>query len=190
MPYENLSDEDIMRQIQSLQKSRPTDDSIRLYFEELYRRYYQRAYNLGRFYGLEKYDAEDAAQDAFLKLLLHGDQFRTNQNFSAWFMRIVFRVILDKFREKKRHGYQDIDEIAETLEKDDDKNFLEKLHFQDELQRIINRTPEKIRMVIILRVYGEMSFHEIAQVLHISLRQVHNRLKQGMEMLKKYGKEG
>ncbi len=189
MPYEHVSDESIMQEIQKLQKSHPTDEKIRLYFEELYRRYYQRAYNLGRFYGLEKYDAEDAVQDAFLKLLLHSDQFRTTQSFSAWFMRIVFRSILDKFREKKRHGYQDIEDIAETLV-DDQKNFLEKLHFQDELQRIINRIPEKIRMVVILRVYGEMSLEEIAEVLRISLRQVHNRLKQGMDMLRKYGKEG
>ncbi|MCX7882736.1 MAG: RNA polymerase sigma factor [Brevinematales bacterium] len=187
--FENLSDEEVMQNIQELQRENPTDDRIRGYFDEIYRRYYQRAYNLARFYGLDRYDAEDIVQDAFLKLLLHGDQFRSQHSFQVWFMRIVFNTIRDKYREKKRHKYQDIDEMSETLE-GKKQNFLETFHFRDEIQRIINRIPEKMRMVIILRVYGEMEFAEIADVLHISVRQVHNRLKKAMELLKQYGKEG
>jgi len=187
--FESMPDEELVRHIQKLQKQHPTDERIRGYFDELYRRYYQKAYQLGRFYGLDRYDAEDVVQDAFLKLLLHVGQFRTRENFQVWFMRIVFNTVRDKFREKKRHTYQDIEDFSETLE-GGKQNFLEKFQFQDEVQRIINRIPEKLRLVLILRVYGEMEFAEIASVLHISVRQVHNRLKQAVELLKEYGKEG
>lgn len=189
MAYKDITDEELVRQIQLIQKCSPTDETTLAYFEELYHRYYQKAYNLARFYGLEKYDAEDVVQDAFLKLLLHVNQFHTDQLFRVWFMKIVFNVVRDKFREKKRHGYHSIDEMADTLigEK---QNFLERFHFQDEVQRIINRMPEKIRMVVILRVYGEMEFEQISQILHVSVRQVHNRMKQAVAFLKEYGKEG
>ncbi|MFN4216844.1 MAG: RNA polymerase sigma factor, partial [Brevinematales bacterium] len=138
--WENMSDEDIMKTIQKLQKANPTDERMRGYFEELYRRYYQRGYNLGRFYGLDRYEAEDIVQDSFLKLLLHAHQFRSDENFQVWFMRIVFNTIRDKYREKKRHLYQDIDEMSETLE-GKKQNFLETFHFQDEIERIINKIP-------------------------------------------------
>lgn len=187
--FETMTDEEILKTIQKLQKENPADEGIRGYFDELYRRYYQRAYNLARFYGLDRYDAEDIVQDAFLKLLLHAHQFRSEEVFQVWFMRIVFNTIRDKYREKKRHIYQDIDEMSETLE-GKKQNFLEIFHFRDEVERIINRIPEKIRMVLILRVYGEMEFAEIAKILHISVRQVHNRLKKAIELLKEYGKEG
>lgn len=189
MVCNNMTDEELMKQIQSIRKHNPTDEAILKYFEELYHRYYQKAYNLARFYGLEKYDAEDVVQDAFLKLLLHVEQFRIEQLFRVWFMKIVFNTVRDKFREKKRHGFDNIDDIAETIV-GEKQNFLEKFHFQDEVQRIINRMPEKIRMVIILRVYGEMEFEQIAQVLHISVRQVHNRMKQAVHFFQEEGKEG
>jgi len=43
---------------------------------------------------------------------------------------------------------------------------------------------------VILRVFGEMEFEQIAKLLQISVRQVHNRMNQAIDLLKKYGKEG
>ena len=189
MRFEDLSDEELVGRIQEIKKRNPLDDSMRQLFDVVYLRYYQRAYNLARFYGLDRFEAEDAVQDAFFKLLVHVDQFRRDLNFSVWFMRIVFNAVKDKFRDKKRHSYSDIEEIAETVS-EEKQNFFEKFHFQDNLQRIINRLPEKIRMVVILRVFGEMEFEQIAKLLQISVRQVHNRMNQAIDLLKKYGKEG
>ncbi len=70
-------------------------------FTELFRRYEGRAYRLARTILNHEHDAEDAVQDAFLRVFERIDRFRGDASFDTWFTAIVFNVCRDRLRRRR-----------------------------------------------------------------------------------------
>jgi RNA polymerase sigma-70 factor (ECF subfamily) len=69
-------------------------------FELLLRRYEGKALAIARQMGLSHEDAQDAAQDAFLKLFRYLGRFRSGESFTNWFYRIVVHATYDHLRRR------------------------------------------------------------------------------------------
>lgn len=69
-------------------------------FDELLRRYEGKALAIARQMGLSREDAQDAAQEAFLKLFRYLRRFRTGESFTNWFYRIVVHATYDQLRRR------------------------------------------------------------------------------------------
>ena len=90
-----------------------------------------------------------------------------------------------KCNDNKRHSSEDsLDQYDEIIK--DDKNISEEFQKREYIRDIIVRLPEKLKSVIMLKVYSDMSFDEIARTLNISSRQARNRLEQAYSKLKVY----
>jgi len=131
-------------------------------------------------------DAEDAAQEAFLKAYRNLDRFRQESKFSTWLIQIAINNARMKWRKDRRHLYASIDAGQETTEGDYiptdfadwreiPSEALEQSELREALNKALNSLPEKYRIVIILRDVQQMSIAETAKALGVSEENVKTR---------------
>jgi RNA polymerase sigma-70 factor (ECF subfamily) len=129
-------------------------------------------------------DAEDAAQEAFLKAYRNLDRFRQESKFSTWLIQIAINNARMKLR--KGRWYAEIDAGQETSEGDYiptdfadwreiPSEALERSELRETLNQALNSLPEKYRTVLILRDVQQMSIAETAKALGISEENVKTR---------------
>ena len=113
-------------------------------------------------------DAEDAAQEAFLKAYRNLARFRQESKFSTWLIQIAINDARMKLRKDRRHLYKAIDTGRETSEGDYvptdfadwreiPSEALEQSELREALNKALNSLPEKYRIVLILRDVQQMS---------------------------------
>jgi RNA polymerase sigma-70 factor, ECF subfamily len=135
-------------------------------------------------------DAEDAAQEAFLKAYRNLDRFRQESKFSTWLIQISINNARMKLRKDRRHLYESIDAGRETNEGDYiptdfadwreiPSEALEQTELRAALNKALNSLPEKYRIVLILRDVQQMSIAETAKALGISEENVKTRTLRG-----------
>jgi len=122
-------------------------------------------------------DAEDVAQEAFLRAYQKLDSLREGEKFRSWVNRIVFRLALNRKRSYRRSLVRDTDwqgsESPTTL---DGMKEAERHVMLDRLRREIERLPEKLRSVLQLSVVEEMEAEDVGAVLGIPAGTVRSRL--------------
>jgi RNA polymerase sigma factor (sigma-70 family) len=188
MAFEELKDEDLIEKIQNLSAD-PDEASgaAERYFKELYRRYYQKAYNFCRYYKLRHNDAVETIQDAFLKVFNYSASFQQGKVFRPWFFRILFNKINDKFNEIKKTRYDDIDDQAETLGEENEE--IKLFHNREVLKGMIYRLPKHLRDCLLLYIYQEMDFKLVGQTIGISPRHARNRVDEALLELQRLAEE-
>jgi len=131
-------------------------------------------------------DAEDAAQEAFLKAFRNLDRFRQESKFSTWLIQIAINDARMKLRKDRRYFYESIDAGQETNEGDYipidfadwreiPSEALEQSELREALNQALSSLPEKYRIVLILRDVQQMSIAETAKALGISKENVKTR---------------
>ena len=131
-------------------------------------------------------DAEDTAQEAFLRAYRNLARFRQESKFSTWLIQIAINDARMKLRKSRRHLYDAIDAGQETSEGDYiptdfadwreiPSEALEQSELREALHKALNSLPEKYRTVLILRDVQEMSIAETAKALGISKENVKTR---------------
>lgn len=124
-------------------------------------------------------DAEDAVQEAFLRVLRHRDTLGEVRDHRVWLIRIVWNVVLDrKRRAKTRPETDDISELARVLPAHglsaEERAAAAQHHAQ--VLRCVETLPVKEREVLLLSAFEELSSVEIAAVLGITESSVRSRL--------------
>ena len=108
-------------------------------------------------------DANDLAQEVFLKAWRAIGRFRGDSSFSTWLYRIAVNACLN-FRALKRPPTQ---ELPETLA-DPVPGVAARVERDDEARRVraaVSRLPEKQRATLILKLYHELTHEEVAEIL-------------------------
>jgi RNA polymerase sigma-70 factor (ECF subfamily) len=132
--------------------------------------------------------AEEAAQEAFLRVWQHMAEYQPGRPFRAWVYRIAVNAALDALRREKPQA--DLDSIAETQPaprsaQGDPEGALEDRQRAEQVQRAVMKLPDASRAVLVLREYGDLSYVEIAGALHIPLGTVMSRLNSARGQLRK-----
>lgn len=141
-------------------------------------------------------DAEDAAQEVFIKVFRFIESFTGQSSFSTWLYRIASNVCLDILRKKKRQPADTVslyqsgaegDEFVLPVE-DDAPSPYESAQL-NEAQRALNaalaQLGEEQRRVIILRDIEGFSYDEIAAVMHVPPGTVKSRINRARKSLQK-----
>jgi RNA polymerase sigma-70 factor (ECF subfamily) len=154
-------------------------------FEELVQRYERKIFRLAYNITQNKEDAQDVAQDAFLKSFEHLDGFQGDSRFYTWLVRITVNEALMKLR-KRRPNQLPLDEYIETeddlipREIQDWGPTPEQRYAQRELQQIlasvIGQLEPGFRVVFQLRDVEQLSTEETAEALGLSIPAVKSRL--------------
>jgi RNA polymerase sigma-70 factor (ECF subfamily) len=132
-------------------------------FDVLVERYQRDVYRLCYRYLGNHEDANDMAQEAFLKAWRGLSSFRGDSAFSTWLYRITVNTCLN-FRSARRPAGEEPSEAlpdrrpsaAETLLRGERER---------QVQEAIERLPDKQRATLILRVYHELTHEEVARIL-------------------------
>ena len=134
--------------------------------------YGRRVQSLAFVYLKNQYDAEDAAQEVFLKYLRKAPHFLTAQKERAWIMTVTVNKCRDMLRAKHR----------EELPLTEDLSYIPPQ--ESDVLRAVLELEETYRIPIHLHYYEGYSIGEIAALLHIRPGTVGSRLSRGREILK------
>ena len=124
-------------------------------------------------------DAEDAVQEAFMRVLRHRDTLSEVRDQRVWLIRIVWNIVLDrKRRSKTRPETDDVAELARVLPAGglgaDDLAVAAQHHAH--VLACVEQLPAKERQVLMLSAFEELTSVEIATVLGITESSVRSRL--------------
>jgi RNA polymerase sigma-70 factor (ECF subfamily) len=124
-------------------------------------------------------DAEDAVQEAFMRVLRHREQLAEVRDHRVWLIRIVWNVVLDrKRRVKARPETDDVTELARVLPSKGltAEQLASAAEHHARVLGCVEQLPAKEREVLQLSAFDELSSVEIAAVLNISESSVRSRL--------------
>ncbi len=132
-------------------------------------------------------DAEEVAQEAFLKAFSHLAGFRRESKFSTWLIQIAVNEARMKRRKDRKSLYESMDEQDSTQEGDYiPRDFadwreipseaLQQKELKQALERALNGLDSKYREVFVMRDIEELSIADTAQALAISEASVKTRL--------------
>ncbi len=83
-------------------------------FDQLLKRFEARALSIPRQMGLTREDAQDVAQEAFLKLFRYIGKFRNGESFTNWFYRIVVHATYDHLRHRRDPEFVSLEDVSNS----------------------------------------------------------------------------
>ena len=168
-------------------------------FDQLIFRHERRVFTVAQRILNNREDAEDVAQESFLKAFLHLNTFQEKSRFSTWLTRITMNESFMVLRRRRRNlevsqdrPDDDVMSVASTFV-DHCPNPEESFRDQERskfLTDAINRLSPKLRRTILLCEIEEHSANETAQILGATIAAVKSRLNHGRENLREKLKPG
>jgi RNA polymerase sigma-70 factor (ECF subfamily) len=161
-------------------------------FEELVLRHQTKLYNYILMMVRQPALAEDIFQETFVKVIrsVREGKYYDDGKFFSWVTRIAHNLIIDHFRREKKMKMISSDNddapltsvavLAASTEEDMVKNQMLK-----EVRNLIEHLPFEQREVVIMRIYMDMSFKEIADQTGVSLNTALGRMRYALINLRK-----
>jgi len=170
--------------------------SYALLIEEYKTPIYNLAYRMTR----NSQDAEDLAQETFLRSFDQLFRYDAKRSFYTWLYTISLNIIrnhikknssrrLDNFRQvEKISGTDDFDDKRFASQESQVRDELSKER-EEELERCLQKLSPDLRELLILRFYQGLSFEVISEITGLSLSAIKMRVYRGLEKLRKYIEE-
>lgn len=144
-------------------------------FETLVNQYKNMVFTLALQLIKNKEEAEEVAQDTFIKVYKNLHKFKGESKFSSWLYRITYNTCLDNLRKnKKNNETYDLDDITINKIKTID-NALDELERQEKkemIKKCLSKLKEEEQVLLTLYYYEELSLQEIASVLNKKYDQI------------------
>jgi RNA polymerase sigma-70 factor (ECF subfamily) len=121
-----------------------------------------------------KPEAEEAAQDAFIKAYHHLAGFNRESKFSTWLYRIVFNTAIS-YKRKHKYQFQDIQTTVIEYQQDAE-GLLEKMDKQRYLNLAMAKLSETDRTALTLFYMQEFSLDEISEIMSIQANTIKVRI--------------
>lgn len=152
-------------------------------FRQLVEKHQKPVYNLClRYVGAS--DAEDVAQEAFIRAFVHKDKFDPKRSVLPWLLTVARNLCIDKLREKKPLISFDVsasDAASNELFPDEILSEKQQLFL---LTQLLQSLPEGQREAVMLTDVEELSYRETADVLQVPLGTVMTWLHRGRARLR------
>lgn len=133
-------------------------------------------------------EAEEAAQEAFVRAWTKLDMYDSNRKFSTWMLSITSNYCIDQIR-KRRALLLSIDEplpphpaLTSDREKGPEAQMANSEQ-QELVQGLLQELPEEYRTAVILRYWQEMSYEEIAETTNSTVSAIKSRLFRARKQL-------
>lgn len=135
-------------------------------FEELVLKYQKEIYFLAYRMVLNKEDAADVVQETFVQIFRKIHQFRSASTFKTWLYRVSINRCKNFLRTlKKNQGSVPLEDYVVTDPNDSQLDVLLKNEKVNLISETIEKLPKKRKVILILRIYQELSYEEIAEIV-------------------------
>jgi len=167
-------------------------------FDEIFERYHQQIYNFIKKQVNDHESVEDLVQEVFLRVYKSAKNFDVTKKFSSW----VYKIALNEVkRHWKRTGSRQTfslnaplgDEGGESERGDllEDQRVTpdvvtETELFSKNLKLLIDQLPEKQKVVVVLKIYNDLTFEEIAEICDCPLSTVLSRMRYAVSKLRRW----
>ncbi len=158
-------------------------------FAEIVRRYQKQIFSLT--YRLTNHveDAQDLAQEVFLKLYQVLDKYDGNRPFFPWMYKVASNVCYTALRKKPQQDVplEKVIEFAPLVPKKESQpeDYAEVKETQRLVQQAIAELPENYRVPLVLRYLEDLSYQQIAEVMDLPVTTIETRLFRGKSLLQK-----
>lgn len=129
----------------------------------------------------DRHEAEDVAQETFLRALAKGGQFRGECQLGVWLARIALNLCRDRQRSASRRVL--VADLPGTLSGDDGEAGWRELE-AERLLGLVRRLPDAYREVVLLHYWSGYETVEIAKVMGVVPATVRSRLYRARSLLK------
>jgi len=157
-------------------------------------------YNLAYRMTKNSQDAEDLAQETFLRSFNQLFRYDAKRSFFTWLYTISLNIIRNHLKKSSSHRHDDFHELEKTsgtidygvkqvaLQESRDSNECCKER-EEKLERCLQKLSPDLRELLILRFYQGLSFEVISEITGLSLSAIKMRVYRGLEKLRKYIEE-
>jgi RNA polymerase sigma-70 factor (ECF subfamily) len=144
--------------------------------------------------------AEDIFQEVFIKIVktMKLGNYNEEGKFLPWALRIAQNMVIDHFRKNKNYRF-----ISESSSRSDDFNIFHTLELEDDnIEQVISKEelhaqvvamidylPETQKEILVLRLYQELSFKDIAELKDISINTALGRMRYALMNMRKLVQE-
>lgn len=143
-------------------------------FANKYKIYSAMMYRLCMIHLGNREDAEEAMQEAFIKLIYKSPHFSSQEHEKAWFIKVTVNICRDMLRSLWRKKVVKMEEVEVFNDNPSEMYIIEE----------VLRLPTKYKAVIYLHYFEDYSVKQISDILKISESAIKMRLKRGREILK------
>ncbi len=154
-------------------------------FRQLVEKYQDPVINISYRFLRNKEEAEEAAQEVFLKVYLSAKTYQHNNKFSTWLFKIAVNLCLNKIRDKRKYNSSQLQEDLPAPTNLQPDKLLEQENLNRAIRKAIDSLPDQQRTVILLNQFEEFSYQEMAGMLDCSLSAIESRLFRAKENLRK-----
>lgn len=159
-------------------------DGDNSYFAELVTRYKNLVYSIILRMINDSEEANDLAQEVFVKVYKNLDKYYPEFKFSTWIIRITTNHVID-YRRKKVKDTIPISDVEYELSSDESPEdaYITK-EDNEKLNEVLNKLPDMYKIPIVLYHQQGLSYQEISDIINEPLSKVKNRIFRGRRMLK------
>lgn len=155
-------------------------------FESLVNKHKTMAYNIAFRILKSREDAEEIAQDSFLKAYHSLQEFKRESKFSTWLYRIIYNNSISRIRKKKLDINSYDDEEYEWMEPSETARELDKLHHLEQKKYVneaLHKLPGEDATVVSLFYMNESSVEEISEITGLTQSNVKVKLHRARKKL-------
>jgi RNA polymerase sigma-70 factor, ECF subfamily len=126
-------------------------------------------------------DADDVAQDVFVRVYQRIGDYRPGGKFSTWLFALARNACIDRLRYRKRHPTEPLDGAPEPATVSHETEARE---IGEHIAAAVSELPEDQRTALVLAEYHGMSYVEIADIMRTSEKSVESRLYRAKQTLR------
>lgn len=154
-------------------------------FEELLRKHKNMVINLAYRIVQNYSDAEDIAQEVFLKIYNSAKTYKPEAKFSTWVYKITVNLSLNRLRGKKHLPTLPLEETLPISDPNSPETNLEKQELINKVRTALNSLPENQKLAVILQRYENLSYEEIAKIIGTSVSAVDSLIQRAKQNLRR-----
>ena len=141
--------------------------------------------------------ANDIFQETFVKAIttIRQGRYEDNGKFGAWLNRVAHNLIIDHFRRNKSENTISNDSAEQDFLNNKElcegsiEDSLMQLQLTKDIRKMIHTLPEEQRRVLMMRIYRDMSFKEIAEETGVSINTALGRMRYALRNMRRLATE-
>ncbi len=182
--FKKASDQELIEAFQKNQSQLAVGELVDRYKKNIYTTIFMKV--------KDKHTAEDLFQETFIKIVntILAGKYADHGKFLPWAMRIANNLCIDYFRKNKQINKVSSKDNLEWFEYlcIDYRNAetdMEQAQTSNQVLNLLDHLPEVQRDVILLRIYADLSFKEIATITNVGINTALGRMRYGLSNLRK-----